>query len=103
MKDRPSQVSGFKLDQPETRGPETGLDECDESGSGVYEAFCEALRRERPEIVLAPSEQVESLEVPSMEQAEKGVWSTLKESEETGGFSFGFFDAEASDEDVDAM
>lgn len=96
MKDRPNQVSGFKLEQAEGGGVEGGLDECDETGSGVYEAFCEALGRERPDVILDLPVVVETM---GTVEVEKGVWSTLKESEEVGGFSFGFFDAGSDNEE----
>ena len=90
MRDRPEQVSGFKLRKPEAERAEVvgGLDDCDECVTGVYEAFCQALQREKPELG-----DVEGLlNVPSAEAATGertgGVWEQVKAQD--GGFSFGF-------------
>lgn len=93
MKHRPEQVSGFKLrkvvDPDAEVEVETGLDECDEEVSGVYEAFVEALRREEGEVM-------QGLEVEVVEKArekkEDGMWSKVKEADGEAAFSFGFFE-----------
>lgn len=99
MRDRPEQVSGFKL-RKEGRGDdvdEGGLDECDECVSGVYEAFVEALKRECPEELEAVEELKEVVAEKTKEVKSLGtVWSKVKEQREEegeaqgGGFSFGF-------------
>ena len=83
-----------------------GLDECDETVSGVYESFCEALARERGDLaaeVLSAMGMVggiEEEEVAEEGTAEKGMWKKVTDVEET--FSFGFFDSGGEDEEVEA-
>lgn len=111
MKHRPEQVSGFKLHRPDTSATTAeeeagGLDDCDENVEGVFEAFCEALRKERKDVAEEALKSVGELEEKSDEakkeerEARKeekvGVWAKVKEVTEEeecgGGFSFGFFE-----------
>ena len=109
MKYRPQQVSGFKLrrstittiegatGEAEISG---GLDECDETVSGVYESFCEALARDRGDLA---REALDAMDVVGggVEErdsvAAKGLWE--KVTDEETPFSFGFFDAGDDTED----
>ncbi|BGP39349.1 hypothetical protein JCM10449v2_003287 [Rhodotorula kratochvilovae] len=113
MRDRPAQVSGFKLRSvgAVATGAEGGLDEdeCDESGGGeVFGRFVAALRAcggettamlERAlEEIGGEERRVRSEVEEEGEKAKRrgagGIWSALKEEkvegEEEGGFSFGF-------------
>ncbi|BGP24048.1 transcription factor jumonji/aspartyl beta-hydroxylase domain containing protein [Rhodotorula toruloides] len=111
MRDRPSQVSGFKLhDTGSTTGAlavqEGGLDEddCDETGGGkIFGRFVEAMRASgRGEMVDMALEEIGGMErrVRNAEGRKKGgLWTALKQEdgEKTeegksagGGFSFGF-------------
>ena len=100
MKYRPEQVSGFKLRLPLISGSIDGtmevlggLDECDETVSGVYESFCEALAREWGDLaseglsVMGVICGKEDVVVEST--TEKGLWE--KVTDEETPFSFGFF------------
>lgn len=99
MKHRPEQVSGFKLrkvvDPSAEVEVETGLDECDEEVLGVYEAFVEALRRERGEVMEGLEVVVEEVVLPKKED---GMWTKVKEADGEAAFSFGFFEGEEDEE-----
>ncbi|GAA5828319.1 hypothetical protein JCM3770_000471 [Rhodotorula araucariae] len=108
MRDRPAQVSGFKL----RSGPvvEGGLDEdeCDESGGGeVFARFVSALRARGGDTAtmldtalseIGGEERRVRSELEEGEKAKRrgagGMWRALKEEqaeeEGEGGFSFGF-------------
>jgi hypothetical protein len=103
MRNRPEQVSGFKLHSTGVDGAEGGLDECDETGQGVVlEKFVEALRKSgREEMVEKALAVVERRSAKPMERKpvegekkqESGMWSKVKETQEEGaggGFTFGF-------------
>ncbi|BGP07373.1 lipase 2 [Rhodotorula toruloides] len=121
MRDRPSQVSGFKLRDTISSSnaselQEGGLDEddCDETGGGkVFGRFVEAMRGAgRAEMVDKALEEIGGMErrVKDAEGKKKGgLWISLKQEEgekaeegksEGGGFSFGFGlgDGELDDE-----
>lgn len=113
MKYRPEQVSGFKLQRPAvaTTAPNdaqeiiSGLDECDETVSGIYESFCEALARERGELsrdALAAMEGTAVVVGEKDEQsvASKGLWE--KVTDVVVPFSFAFFEA-GSEEDEEVV
>lgn len=117
MKYRPEQVSGFKLrssagEKEKEQAEACGLDECDESYAGVYEAFVEALKRDKAEVAEEALKQVgegvgqqaeEKEEAVKVEEKKEGMWTKVKEVEagdEGGAFSFGFLEGvEMEDED----
>ncbi|KZV86220.1 Clavaminate synthase-like protein [Exidia glandulosa HHB12029] len=93
MRDRPEQVSGFKLDATQ----EEADDDDDDAKAGVYTRFCEALERELPKILerarAKMGTSVSSVDVGKGEPGGGGLWETLKAAQAgdaQGGFSFGF-------------
>lgn len=116
MRDRPEQVSGFKLVPSSTTAADgrvreeegTGLEETCELVSGVYEAFCSALeegRGEEEEVQRALREVRErvTLVVTGEKERVKGLWESVKDDDpaEGGLFSFGFGDGELEDEVIE--
>lgn len=121
MRDRPSQVSGFKLREA-TSAPDAAVDQegglneddCDETGGGkVFGRFVEAMRGAgRAEMVDTALEEIGGMErrVKDVEAKKKGgLWTALKredgekqEEGKSGGFSFGFGLGDRElDDDVD--
>ncbi|BGP31416.1 hypothetical protein JCM10296v2_003180 [Rhodotorula toruloides] len=121
MRDRPSQVSGFKLRGTSSptgtpNAQEGGLneDDCDETGGGqVFGRFVEAMRRAgRAEMVDKALDEIGRMtrRIKAAEGKKKGgLWTSLKQEEgekaeevksDGGGFSFGFGlgDGELDDE-----
>ncbi|KAM0749124.1 Clavaminate synthase-like protein [Meredithblackwellia eburnea MCA 4105] len=104
MRDRPEQVSGFKLakgpvDTNAAEGDAGGLGECDECVPDVFEKFVESLRRDKRDIM--EDEKVKIIVEGKNKGSSNGVevkrgkdlslWERVKEERETsGGFSFGF-------------
>lgn len=107
MKYRPEQVFGFKLVRIDATGIViSGLDDYDETVSGVFESFCAALERDGGDLAREAMKQVRKgdVGVASDQQTvrieEKGLCEPVKE--DTAAFSFGFFnEGENSEEAVD--
>lgn len=104
MRDRPEQVSGFKLKNDEAAAKdEGGLGESDDCVAGVFDKFCEALKVERPECgvtVDSAREKMEAEAVGHESRAKRGesMWDKVKEDKENSvGFSFEFM-ADEEDE-----
>lgn len=128
MRDRPEQVSGFKLDRPVTASlssngedgvsrdmkpiDESGLDECDEILEGVYELFYEALavkygddqdvRAILDDVAREDPEHATAMEGVCKEDGAGGIWEKMKsgdDDDDAVGFRFGFF-AGSEDDDL---
>lgn len=129
MRDRPEQVSGFKLDRhlstssasipnhvesgESLKIDESGLDECDEILEGVYDLFYEALAAkfvddEDIQTILQEALKDKIQDGIKVEEKQKeaggGLWEKMKlveqDVDESVGFSFGFFGVEVEDEEI---
>lgn len=103
MRDRPEQVSGFKLAKSTTTvdEPIDGLQECDEVVAGVFEAFIEALKREKGDMAAEALESLEREDAVKEKEVGEKISSIFTGGDE--GFSFGFVDAGDEDEDYEVL
>ena len=108
MRDRPEQVSGFKLDvSQEEADDDDALAKMD-----VHGRFVSALEREVPEILVRAQERMRHRPKGQVDacsrSAQNGLWSSLKiqrpresaEDKPAAAFSFGFGDRDLEMEDV---
>lgn len=102
MRDKPEQVSGFKLDAAQ----EEADDDDAEAKSGVYARFCDALQREVPDIwdrARLRAGAVTAKGHDALEERKQGLWDTINASqngEKESGFSFGFGDGDMELDDT---
>lgn len=102
MRDRPEQVSGFKLAKTiAVEEPIDGLQECDEVVAGVFEAFIEALKKEKGDIVAEALESLKGEDAVKEKEVGEKISSIFSGGNE--GFSFGFVDDGEDDEDTEVL
>jgi hypothetical protein len=101
LRDRPNQVSGFKL-RATSAGSAREEDE-DEVNGLVYERFVAALERDEPEILRRAREILdrEGATATCREGGRTvGMWEGLKAGDESGTFNFDFCEGEEEMDDV---
>jgi hypothetical protein len=98
LRDRPEQVSGFKL-----RAASAGS-ACEEDegtiNALVHDRFVAALERDEPAILHRAQAVLEREDALAREKAGTGLWAGLKSEDGAGAFSFGFGEEDEEMDDV---